>query len=75
MGIIVDERRWEVTSQAMSNIRRDFLASHLRSQISRLRSILNNIEDEHSVDSDYAYESLREIEGSIRQIRKLCVEQ
>ncbi|MCG8430708.1 MAG: hypothetical protein MJA29_06020 [Candidatus Omnitrophica bacterium] len=58
----------------MSSIRRDFVASHLRSQISRLRTILNNIEDEDSVDGDYAYESLREIEGTIRQIRKLCVE-
>lgn len=63
-----------MSSQAMSSIRRDFVASHLRSQISRLRTILNNIEDEDSVDGDYAYESLREIEGTIRQIRKLCVE-
>lgn len=63
-----------MSSQAMSSIRRDFVASHLRSQISRLRTILNNIEDEDSVDGDYAYESLREIEGTIRQIRKVCVE-
>jgi hypothetical protein len=56
----------------MSTIRRDFVASHLRSQLSRLRSILSNIEEEDRVDCFYANESLREIEVGLRQIRKLC---
>jgi hypothetical protein len=57
---------------AMSSIRRDFLATHLRSQVSRLNNILDNIEEENKVDCDYTYESLKEIETNLRQIRKLC---
>ncbi len=57
----------------MSSIRRDFVASHLRNQINRLRSILDNIEEERA-DCDYADQSLKEIEGGLRQIRKLCVD-
>ncbi len=59
--------------QTMSSIRRDFVASHLRSQISRLRNILSTIEEEDA-DNMYASESLKEIEVNLRQIRKLCVE-
>ena len=58
--------------QAMSNIRRDFVASHLRSQINRLRGILNNIEEEEEINCDYARESLRDAESALRHIRKLC---
>ncbi len=60
--------------QAMSAIRRDFLASHLRSQINRLCSILSTIEEEKGVDCDYTTESLKEIETNLRQIRKLCMD-
>jgi hypothetical protein len=58
--------------QNMSTIKRDFVASHLRSQLKRLYSILGNIEEE-KVDCGYRFESLREIENNLRQIRKLCV--
>jgi len=57
----------------ISNMRRDFIASHLRSQISRLSSILTNIEENDRIDCDYANESLKEIETHLRQVRKLCV--
>jgi hypothetical protein len=57
---------------AMSSMRRDFVATHLRSQVSRLNNILDNIEEENKVDCDHAYESLKEIETNLRQIRKLC---
>ncbi len=57
---------------AMSSIRRDFVATNLRSQLSRLSSILGSIEEENKVDCGYAYESLKEIEANLRQIRKLC---
>lgn len=59
--------------QTMSSIRKDFVASHLRSQINRLRGILSTIEAEDA-DNMYAFESLKEIEVNLRQIRKLCVE-
>jgi hypothetical protein len=57
---------------AMSNMRRDFVATNLRSQLSRLNNILGAIEEKNKVDCDYAYNSLKEIELNLRQIRKLC---
>ncbi len=58
----------------MSPIRKDFLASTLRSQLGRLSSILNNIEEERVVDVECASDSLKEVESNLRQIRRLCVE-
>ncbi len=58
--------------QVMSAIRKDFVASHLRSEVNNLKNILDVIEEENKVDCDYARESLKEIEAKLRQIRKLC---
>ena len=58
----------------MSPICKDFLASNLRSQLGRLSSILNNIEEERLIDGECASDSLKEVELNLRQIRKLCVE-
>jgi sensor histidine kinase regulating citrate/malate metabolism len=57
----------------MSNIKRDFIASNLRSQINNLAGILGNIEN-NSADCDYTQDSLKEVEVNIKQIRKLCAE-
>ena len=57
----------------MSNVKVDFVASHLRSQLNRLSSVLDGIERESHIDCDYTYESLKCIETNLRQIRKLCV--
>ncbi|MDD3345688.1 MAG: hypothetical protein PHO34_04605 [Candidatus Omnitrophica bacterium] len=57
----------------MSPIRKDFLASHLRSQLDRLTGILNNIEEEVLVDAEYTSDSLKQVELNLRQIRKLCL--
>ncbi len=56
----------------MSNIRQDFVTTHLRSQMTRLSAVLAAIEDQGEFDFDYLYESLKEIEANIRPIRKLC---
>jgi hypothetical protein len=58
---------------AMSSIRKDFLASNLRNQLGRLSNILNNIEEEKLIDSECASDSLKEVESNLRQIRKLCM--
>ena len=55
----------------MSGMRKDFVASNLRSQVTRLSCVLNIIEEEE-MDCNYAYKSLMEIENKLRQIRKLC---
>jgi len=60
-------------TQVMSPIRREFVVSHLRSQLNRLNHVLGNIEEANKVDCDYAHSTLREIENNLRQIRKLCV--
>jgi len=57
----------------MSPIRKDFLASNLRSQLDRLTGILNNIEEEMLVDAEYTSDSLKQVELNLRQIRKLCL--
>lgn len=57
----------------MSSIRKDFIASHLRSQINTLRSVLSTIEEENEHTCDYAEENLRQVESSLRRIRKLCI--
>jgi len=57
----------------MSPIRKDFLASNLRSQLGRLSNILNNIEEERLIDGECASDSLKEVELNLRQIRKLCM--
>jgi hypothetical protein len=56
----------------MSPIRKDFLASNLRSQLGRLSSILSNIEEERLINSECASDSLKEVELNLRQMRKLC---
>ena len=60
--------------QAMSTIRRDFVASHLRSQLSRLRNVLESIEEEGHIDPGYADETLKQIEMTLRNIRKSCLD-
>ena len=54
----------------MSTIRRDFIASSLRSNINRLRGVLENLEED--AEERYAEESIKQIEVGLRQLRKLC---
>ena len=58
--------------QAMSIDERIFVASHLRSQLTRLQHVLDVIEEENKVECDFAHESLKEVETGLRNIRKLC---
>lgn len=58
--------------QTTSPIRKDFITSNLRSQIEKLRSVLGDMEDKNEVDCVFTFESLKEIEGNIRSIRKIC---
>ena len=58
--------------QSMSMMRKDFVASYLRSQLNRLQDVLDNIEEENKVECGFATDSLREVETSLRKIRKMC---
>lgn len=64
-----------MNTQTMSTIRRDFVATHLRSQLSRLQSILTHIEEAENIDCDYAMESLKQAEINLHQIRRLIKEE
>jgi len=70
---VMQERRVKEMN-TMSPIRKDFLASNLRSQLGRLSRILSNIEEERLVDGGCASDSLKEVELNLRQIRKLCMD-
>ena len=58
--------------QVMPVDERIFVASHLRSQLTRIQHVLDVIEEEDKVGCDFAQESLKEIETNLRNIRKLC---
>ena len=58
--------------QSMSMMRKDFVASYLRSQLNRLQDVLDNIEEENKVECGFATDSLRDVETSLRKIRKMC---
>jgi hypothetical protein len=58
----------------MSGVRKDFIASHLRSQINTLRSVLSIIEEENDHTCGYAEENLKQVETNLRKIRKLCTD-
>jgi hypothetical protein len=49
----------------------DFIATHLRSQVHRLQGVLEHLENEKP-DGGYMVSSLKDIEASLRQIRKVC---
>ncbi len=57
----------------MSNIRKDFLASHLRKQIAVMRELLKDLEDDRNMEEVYLRESLRKVETSLHQLAKISV--
>jgi hypothetical protein len=60
-----------MNTQVMSWDARIFVASHLRSQLTRLQNVLDNIEEANKVECDFAAENLKEVETNLRKIRKI----
>jgi len=58
--------------QSMSTVRKDFVVSHIRSQLQSLRLLLGAMESGEGVDCGYTNASLKQVELNLRQIRKLC---
>jgi hypothetical protein len=56
----------------MLDMRQDFIVAHLRSQINRLRSVLDIVE-ERSFNPEFVSESLKHIENNLKQIRKIWI--
>ena len=54
----------------VSGIRKEFMASSIKSQMNRFSRILNVIENDDVVDTGHFESSLKEIEISLRRIRK-----
>jgi hypothetical protein len=55
----------------MSRLHEDFVASHIRSQIVKLRNLVNNLEHESGFENGYLSKNLRDVELSLRQLRKI----
>ena len=60
-------------TNSISSARKDFIASHLRSQLNKLENVLGSMEED-DINCTYADESLKEIEKNLRQIRRLCAD-
>jgi hypothetical protein len=56
----------------LSSLRKDYIASHLRSQLNTLLSVLQTIEDSELIEDDYTDESLKRVEINIRRLRREC---
>ena len=54
----------------MSSLRKDYLASHLRSQMNTLKAVLEAMEHSNEIEDDYASESLKRVEINIRNLRQ-----
>jgi mannitol/fructose-specific phosphotransferase system IIA component len=54
-------------------MRKDFLASHLRSLINALKTILKNLEEDGHIEENYVNESLKKAEKNLHQLGKLCL--
>lgn len=57
----------------MSQVRKDFIATHLRCQIKIMLGLLEEIENNDERRDGYE-NSFRALETNIRQIKKLCLE-
>jgi hypothetical protein len=53
----------------MSSLQKDFVASHLHSQLITLQQLLDDIESSEDSGYDYALESLRRVETDLRKLR------
>ena len=54
----------------MSTLKKDYLASCLRSQLATLQSILTNIEDSNECDEVYVKGSLRRLERELHRLQR-----
>jgi len=59
--------------QTITNIRQDFVASHLRSLAATISCLLRHVENGNEFNDGFTEESLKKVEISARQIRKLCL--
>lgn len=58
--------------EKMSSLRKDFIAGHLRTQLSTLKTVLDTIENSDRIKDDCFDESLKRIATNVCQLRKLC---
>jgi len=55
----------------LSRLHQDYLTSFLRSQLTTLQNVLDNVENSDSYDKGYVSESIRRIERNMRDFRKV----
>ena len=54
----------------MSGLRKDYVASYLRSQVGSLSAVLDQIENSNCKEDDFVRESLKRVEMQLRRLRK-----
>jgi hypothetical protein len=59
--------------QNMSEMRREFLISSLRTQFNKLGGLIDTLQKGGKVDYVYSEASLKELESGLRQLRKVCL--
>lgn len=55
--------------KTMSSLQKDFVASHLRSQLANLHNILEIVENSDMPEDSYIEESLTMVEKELRRVR------
>ncbi len=56
----------------MSQIRKEFITSYLRTQIHMLQGLIEDIENNDARGDDGYAPSFKQLEVNIRQVKKLC---
>ena len=56
--------------QLSTTLQKDYVASNIRAQLIVLRTALEGLERAESVDNDFLHTSLKEVESSIRRLRR-----
>ena len=55
----------------ISGLCKDFIVTHIRSQMNILENVISNIEGSCNLEDEYIDESLKKVETNIKQLRKL----
>ncbi|MEA3489511.1 MAG: hypothetical protein U9R44_04120 [Candidatus Omnitrophota bacterium] len=52
------------------NLHKDFIASHMRAQMSVLSAMISSLEDTNYIDRDYLEAALKQLGRDIKQLRR-----
>ena len=59
----------QMLMKRISSVQKDFIASHLRLQLTTLQQLLSAVEASDKIEQQYTLESLRRVESNVRNLR------